>query len=344
MLINDNKLKVPSSKNTNIYKIYYYFIYMSQKNSKKDFKILLLEQINQKAVEDLQAQGYTNIEYHNGQLIESELIEKIKDIDFIGIRSNTFLTKQILSHAKKLKAIGAFCVGTNQIDLEYCKNNNIPVINSKFENSRSVAELVIGEIIMLLRNIPQKNTEMHKGIWTKNSNNSKEIRHKKLGIIGYGFIGSQIGILAEAFGMDVYYFDMQKKETFGNATCLKSMEELLKISDAVVMIVPSIGRYVISEKELDLMKNGSILINAGRGDTLDTKALISALKSGKLAGAGLDVFEKEPNSNKKEFQSELRNFDNVILTPHIGGSTMEAQIGIATDVIEELFKLLNSHL
>jgi D-3-phosphoglycerate dehydrogenase len=314
---------------------------MSQTITKKDFKILLLEQINQKAVDDLRAEGYTNIEYHDGQLSEDELIEKIKDIHFIGIRSNTFLTKQILIHAKQLQVIGAFCVGTNQIDLEFAKSNNIKVINSKFENSRSVAELVIGEIIMLLRNIPQKNTEMHNGIWTKNANNSREIRHKKLGIIGYGFIGSQIGILAEAIGMDVYYFDMQKKETFGNATCLKSMEELLKLSDVAVMIIPARTKnYIISDKQLDLMKNGSIFINAGRGQTLDTKALVSALKSGKLAGAGLDVFEKEPGSNFKGFKSELQNFDNVILTPHIGGSTIEAQIGIAEDVIEELIKLI----
>jgi D-3-phosphoglycerate dehydrogenase len=308
---------------------------------KKDFKILLLEQINQRAVEILKNQGYTNIEYHNEQLDEKTLIEKIKDIHFIGIRSNTFLTKQVLIHAKKLQVIGAFCVGTNQIDLEYAKINNINIINSRFENSRSVAELVIGEIIMLLRNIPEKNAQMHKGIWTKNASNSREIRHKKLGIIGYGFIGSQIGILAESFGMDVCYFDMQKKETFGNATALKSMDELLKISDVVVMIIPAITKeYIISDKELSLMKQGSIFINAGRGETLDTKALITALKSGKLSGAGLDVFEKEPSSNHKEFQSELRNFDNVILTPHIGGSTTEAQIAIAEDVIEELFKII----
>lgn len=314
---------------------------MSLNIDKKDFKILLLEEINQKAVENLQNEGYTNIEYHNKQLTEDELIEKIKDVHFIGIRSNSHLTKQVLIHAKKLVAIGAFCVGTNQIDLEYCKTNNIPVLNSKFENSRSVAELIIGEIIMLMRNIPQKNSQMHKGIWTKNAKNSREIRNKKLGIIGYGFIGSQVGILAEALGMNVYYFDMQKKETFGNATCLKSIEELLKISDSVVMIVPAITKnYVISEKELNLMKDGSIFINAGRGQTLDTKALISALKSGKLAGAGLDVFEKEPGSNFKGFTSELQKFDNVILTPHIGGSTIEAQINIAEDVTEELLKLI----
>ncbi|NQZ85703.1 MAG: phosphoglycerate dehydrogenase [Nanoarchaeales archaeon] len=308
---------------------------------KRDFKILLLEEINQKAVDDLKVQGYTNIEYHNSQLPENELIEKIKDVHFIGIRSNTNLTKEILTHAKNLKVIGAFCVGTNQIDLEYCKSNNIEVINSRFENSRSVAELIIGEIIMLLRNIPLKNAQMHKGIWTKNASNSHEIRHKKLGIIGYGFIGSQIGILAEALGMEVNYFDMMKKETFGNAKSLKSMEEVLKISDVVTMIIPANTRnYIISDKELNMMKSGSIFINAGRGQTLDTKALITALKSGKLAGAGLDVFEDEPSSNEEEFISELREFDNVILTPHVGGSTTEAQIGIATDVIEELIKLI----
>ncbi len=314
---------------------------MSLNIDKKDFKILLLEEINPKAVENLKAEGYTNIEYHNTQLPEDELIKKIKDIHFIGIRSNSFLTKQVLIHAKNLVAIGAFCVGTNQIDLEYCKTNNIKVINSKFENSRSVAELIIGEIIMLMRNIPEKNAQMHRGIWTKNARNSREIRLKKLGIIGYGFIGSQVGILAESLGMDVYYYDMQKKETFGNVTCLKSMEELLKISDVITMIIPAATKsHIISKNELDLMKDGSIFINAGRGETLDTKALISALKSGKLAGAGLDVFEKEPGSNFKGFKSELQKFDNVILTPHIGGSTTEAQIGIADDVTEELLKLI----
>lgn len=308
---------------------------------KKDFKILLLEEIDELAVKMLKDEGYTNIEYHNYTLSKDELIEKIKDVHFIGIRSNTHLTKDILVYAKHLKVIGCFCVGTEQVDNKYCNENNIQIINSKYENSRSVAELIIGEMILLMRNIPKKDSMMRKGIWEKNANNSYEIRHKKLGIIGYGFIGSQLGILAESLGMQVNYFDLQKKETFGNATAMESMDELLKISDVVTMIIPGKNtKPIIGERELDLMKKNSILINAGRGETLDTQAVIKALESGKLLGAGLDVFQEEPTSNKMPFESELTKFDNVILTPHIGGSTQEAQKGIAKDVTEEVLKLI----
>ena len=308
--------------------------------NKKDIKVLLLEGIHQSSVQYFTESGYTNVEYFKGALDEKELEEKIKSVHIIGIRSRTNLTKEVLSKAKKLFAIGCFSIGTNQVDLSAAKHLGIPVFNAPFSNTRSVAELVIAEIIMLMREVPAKSAAAHRGEWLKLSSNSFEVRDKNLGIIGYGHIGSQVSILAEAMGMNVYYFDIEKKLSLGKATACSLLVDLLKISDVITLHVPEteLTRNMISKPELDLMKKASVLINASRGTVVDYAAVAGALRNGHLAGVAADVFPEEPASSAEKFHSVLQEFDNAILTPHIGGNTLEAQENIGMEVAEKLVR------
>ncbi|TDT43344.1 D-3-phosphoglycerate dehydrogenase [Halospina denitrificans] len=305
---------------------------------KSKIRFLLLEGVHQSAVEKLNAAGYTNIEHLSHSLAEEDLLEKIADAHFVGIRSRTQLTEKVFDHAKKLVAVGCFCIGTNQVDLEAAKKRGIAVFNAPHSNTRSVAELVLAQTIMLLRGTPEKNAAAHRGKWMKSAKNSYETRGKKLGIIGYGNIGTQLSVVAESLGMDVYFYDVVSKLPLGNATQVGSMKELLALSDVVTLHVPETEstRNMFGARELDQMKEGSILINASRGTVVDIEALSESLRSGKLLGAAVDVFPTEPKSNDEEFVSPLREFDNVILTPHVGGSTVEAQENIGFEVAEKL--------
>jgi len=307
--------------------------------AKDKIKILLLEGLHQSAVQTFKDHGYSNIEYLKTSLPEDELIERIKDAHFIGIRSRTQLTDKVLEAASKLVAIGCFCIGTNQVDLDAALRRAIPVFNAPFSNTRSVAELVLGQIIMLLRGIPQRNAAAHRGEWLKTADNSFEARGKTLGIIGYGHIGTQLGIMAENIGMRVQFYDIENKLVLGNAVQV-DLGSLLKTSDVISLHVPETPqtKNMVGEAELELMKHGAILINASRGTVVDIDALTSALQSQKLAGAAIDVFPVEPKGNDEEFISPLRQFDNVILTPHIGGSTQEAQENIGFEVAGKLVK------
>ena len=307
---------------------------------KNKIRVLLLEGIHESAVIAFNEAGYTNVEYIKTALDADELEQKIKDVHILGIRSRTNLTQKILKKAKKLFAVGCFSIGTNQVDLLAAKQLGIPVFNAPFSNTRSVAELVIAEIIMLMREAPAKNAAAHKGDWLKAARNSFEVRGKNLGIIGYGHIGSQVSILAEAMGMNVFYYDVEKKLSLGKATVCNSVEELLHIADAVTLHVPETESTanMISTRQLNKMKKGSLLINASRGSVVDVNSLAEALKSEHLSGAAADVFPKEPASNDEEFVSVLQEFDNVILTPHIGGSTSEAQENIGAEVTEKLIR------
>ncbi|PVY70646.1 D-3-phosphoglycerate dehydrogenase [Tamilnaduibacter salinus] len=305
---------------------------------KSKIRILLLEGVHQSALDTLHAAGYTNIEYIKHAISETELKEKIADAHFIGIRSRTQLTDDVLQHADKLVAICCFCIGTNQVDLKAATRRGIAVFNAPFSNTRSVAELVLAQAILLLRGIPEKNASAHRGGWMKSAKNSYEIRGKKLGIIGYGNIGTQFSVLAESLGMDVYFYDVVAKLPIGNAKQVGSLKELLNQSDVVSLHVPETPstRWMFGAEQLAQMKPGSILMNASRGTVVDIEALTETLRSGKLLGAAIDVFPVEPRSNDDEFISPLREFDNVILTPHIGGSTVEAQENIGREVAEKL--------
>jgi len=307
---------------------------------KSKIRFLLLEGVHQNAIDTLNAAGYTNIEYITGALPEAELKEKIADAHFIGIRSRTQLTEEVFECAEKLIAVGCFCIGTNQVDLNAARERGIAVFNAPYSNTRSVAELVLAQAIMLIRGIPQRNAACHRGGWMKSATDAYEIRGKKLGIIGYGSIGTQFSVLAEALGMDVYYYDIMAKLPLGNATQVATLEELLSISDIVSLHVPELPstEWMIGEKEIRTMKKGSILMNAARGTVVVIEALAAAIEDGHLAGAAIDVFPVEPRSNADEFESPLRGFDNVILTPHIGGSTQEAQANIGLEVAEKLVK------
>ncbi|MBB5322037.1 phosphoglycerate dehydrogenase [Marinobacter oulmenensis] len=305
---------------------------------KSKIRILLLEGVHQTAVDTLNAAGYTNIEYLTHSLGEEELIEKIADAHFIGIRSRTQLTEKVFDAAQKLVAVGCFCIGTNQVDLQAATRRGIAVFNAPFSNTRSVAELVLAQAILLLRGVPEKNAKAHNGQWQKSAKNSFEIRGKKLGIIGYGNIGTQFSVLAEALGMEVFYYDVVSKLSIGNATQVGTMQELLNIADVVSLHVPETPatRYMFKAEQFAQMKPGSIFMNASRGTVVDIDALADVLRSGKLLGAAVDVFPVEPKSNDEEFVSPLREFDNCILTPHVGGSTMEAQENIGREVAEKL--------
>jgi len=307
---------------------------------KSKIKILLLEGVHQSAVDSLNESGYSNIEYHTGSLSEEDLLERIKDVHFIGIRSRTQLTEKVFAAAKKLVAVGCFCIGTNQVDLKAATKNAVVVFNAPFSNTRSVAELVIAESIILLRGIAEKNAKAHRGIWQKSATGSFEIRNKTLGIVGYGSIGSQLSVIAESMGMSVIFYDVVGKLPIGNAKQVSSLSELLSSSDIVTLHVPEVGstKNLMSTLEFSQMKEGAIFINAARGTVVDIDALCVALENKKIAGAAIDVFPVEPRSNNEEFISPLRKFDNVILTPHVGGSTMEAQESIGSEVAEKLAK------
>ena len=308
--------------------------------AKNKIKILLLEGVHESALEELKAKGYSNIEYIKTSLSNDDLIAKIADVHFIGLRSRTQLTQEVLSHAKKLVAIGCFCIGTNQVDLDAARERGIAVFNAPFSNTRSVAELVLGEILLLLRGIPERNAAAHRGGWLKTANGSFEARGKTLGIIGYGHIGTQLGIMAENIGMNVEFYDIEDKLSLGNATQVHNLTQLLQRSDIISLHVPETPqtKNLIGTAELAVMKQGSILINASRGTVVDIDALAEALTEKKLSGAAIDVFPTEPKSNDEEFVSPLRQFDNVILTPHIGGSTQEAQENIGIEVAGKLAK------
>ena len=315
---------------------------MGQVNSldKSRINILLLEGVHQSAIDCLQRHGYHNIKVHNTALAGDALREAIADAHFIGIRSRTQLDAEILHDAKKLVAIGCFCIGTNQVDTNAAKALGIPVFNAPFSNTRSVAELVLANIIFLLRRIPQKNAACHRGAWDKSAQGSYEARGKTLGIIGYGHIGTQLGILAEQLGMQVIYYDIEEKLSLGNAVQVNSLTGLLEAADVVTLHVPETAqtKNMMSYDEFALMRNGSMLINASRGTVVNIEALSDALQSQHLSGAAIDVFPAEPKAADEEFISPLRQFDNVILTPHIGGSTQEAQENIGVEVAGKLIK------
>jgi D-3-phosphoglycerate dehydrogenase len=308
--------------------------------AKEKIKILLLEGVHQSALEELKAKGYSNIEYIKTSLSDEELIAKIADVHFIGIRSRTQLTEEILSHAKKLAAIGCFCIGTNQVNVSAAQILGIPVFNAPFSNTRSVAELVLGETLLLLRGIPDKSAKAHRGIWNKSAAGSVEARGKTLGIIGYGHIGMQLGILAETLGMKVRFYDVETKLPLGNASQANSLTTLLKEADVITLHVPETAQTqnMMGAAEFEVMKQGVIFINASRGTVVDIDALAEALSTKKVAGAAIDVFPVEPKGNDEEFISPLRGFDNVILSPHIGGSTKEAQENIGLEVASKMAK------
>lgn len=316
----------------------------------KDYKILLLENVNQTAVDILEEQGY-QVEFHKTSLGEEELIEKIKDAHAIGIRSKTKLTQHVLSHAKNLVVIGCFCIGTNQVDLEYAAEMGIAVFNSPFSNSRSVAELVIAYVISLARQLGDRSIELHSGTWNKVSAKCWEIRGKTLGIVGYGHIGTQLSVLAESMGMNVIYYDVLMIMAMGTSKQVPTLKELLRNSDFVSLHVPELPetKGMISYEQFAEMKDGSYLINASRGTVIDISALIEARKSGKIAGAALDVYPNEPPKNGPGLFSnqlniwttDLTSLGNIILTPHIGGSTEEAQSAIGIEVGTALVKYIN---
>ena len=307
---------------------------------KSKIRILLLEAVHQSALNTLQNAGYENIEYIKTSLGDDELKQKISNAHFIGIRSRTQLTEDVFAAANKLLAVGCFCIGTNQVDLTAALGRGIPVFNAPFSNTRSVAELVIGQAILLLRRIPEKNALLHKGVWQKAASGSFETRGKKLGIVGYGNIGSQLSVLAESMGMKVYLYDVASKLPLGNATQVDTLKELMEECDVISLHVPETPatKEMIGAQEFSWMKESAVFINASRGTVVDIEALADALANKSIAGAAIDVFPTEPKSNDEEFLSPLREFDNCIITPHVGGSTMEAQENIGVEVAEKLVK------
>ena len=307
---------------------------------KNKIKFLLLEGIHPSAVDVLKTAGYTQIESVAGALPDDELKRKIADVHFVGIRSRTQLTADVFAHASKLAAVGCFCIGTNQVDLTAARERGIAVFNAPFSNTRSVAELVLAEAILLLRGVPEKSAAAHRGGWLKSAENAYEIRGKTLGIVGYGSIGTQLSVLAEGLGMRVVFFDVVTKLPLGNAQQVGKLKDLLVQSDVVTLHVPETPatQWMIGAAQIDEMKPGSVLINASRGTVVDIEPLANALRQKKLLGAAIDVFPVEPRSNKDMFESPLRGLDNVILTPHVGGSTMEAQANIGIEVAEKLVK------
>jgi len=307
---------------------------------KQDIRVLLLEGVSQTAIDVFTAAGYSQIELHSKALPEDELKACIAEAHIVGIRSRTQLSADVLANAKRLMAVGCFCIGTNQVDLEAAELAGIPVFNAPYSNTRSVAELVIAEAIMLTRGIPQKNAECHRGGWSKSAAGSHEVRGKTLGIIGYGHIGTQVGVMAEAMGMQVIFHDVETKLSLGNARAAISLDDLLSRADIVTVHVPETPatQWMIGADELARMRPGAHLINAARGTVVDIDALDAALRSGHLGGAALDVFPVEPKGNGDAFVSPLTAHDNVILTPHVGGSTLEAQDNIGVEVAAKLVR------
>jgi D-3-phosphoglycerate dehydrogenase / 2-oxoglutarate reductase len=311
---------------------------------KEKLKVVLLEGVHPSAVDAFKADGYTDIDYHEKALPEPQLVEATKNAYIIGIRSATQLTRKVFDTADRLIAVGCFCIGTNQVDLTAAQEHGVAVFNAPFSNTRSVAELVLAELIFLLRGIPLRNASAHRGQWLKTATGSREARGKTLGIIGYGHIGTQVGVLAESLGMHVVFYDLEMKLALGNARQTGTMDELLEVSDIVTCHVPQTPQTdkMINAAALAKMKKGAGLINAARGNVVDIEALVAAIESKHLGGAALDVFPKEPKSNNDEFISALRSHDNVILTPHIGGSTQEAQRDIGIEVSSKLLKYSNN--
>lgn len=309
---------------------------------KEKINILFLENISKAAVKKFTDAGYSSVKQVPGALSEEQLIKEIKNVHLIGIRSKSKITEKVLQHAEKLQAIGCFCIGTNQVDITAAIKKGITVFNAPYSNTRSVAELVIASSIMLIRRIPDKNKSAHEGTWLKESSGSHELRGKKLGIIGYGNIGSQVSVLAEAMGMKVLFYDAETKLPLGNAEDKKTMKELLKASDIVTLHVPDLPstKNIINKTTLKYFKPGSILINYARGEVVDLDALRDSLIAGDLSGAAVDVYPLEPQKNGDKFTSPLQGLSNVILTPHIGGSTEEAQQNIGEDVSNKLFNFL----
>ncbi len=309
---------------------------------KDRIKILFLENISDKAVKNFKQYGYAQTVKISKALTEEELIKEIKDVHILGIRSKTQITKNVLDAAKKLQAIGCFCIGVNQVDLRAATKNGVTVFNAPYSNTRSVAELVIGLSIMLIRRIPDKNKAAHEGVWMKDAKGSFELRGKTMGIIGYGNIGTQVSVLAEAIGMKVKFYDVETKLPLGNAEDAKSLKELLSKSDIVTLHVPETTstKNLINKTNLKHFKKGGILINYARGEVVDLDALRKFILDGHIGGAAIDVFPWEPEKNGDRFQSPLQDLPNVILTPHIGGSTEEAQENIGEDVSVKLFNFL----
>lgn len=324
------------------------FLYLNKLNTvisypKNRINVLLLENVHPIAVEMMRAEGF-NVEIYPAALTEDELCEKIKNVSVLGVRSKTNVTARVLENANRLMAIGAFCIGTNQIDLKEATRKGIAVFNAPFSNTRSVVELAIAEMIMLIRGIPDKSIKMHQGIWDKSAKGSFEVRGKKLGLIGYGNIGSQLSVLAESLGMKVLYYDREEKLALGNATKLKSLKELLEQADVISLHVDGrdANTNLIGEREFAWMKKGVIFMNLSRGHVVDIKALRENILNGKIAGCSIDVFPYEPVSNDEEFQSELRGLPNTLLTPHIGGSTLEAQENIGQFVPAKFMDYINT--
>lgn len=323
--------------------LYHNNLSRSQSYPKSRIKVLLLENVHPVAVQLFEQEGF-NVEIRKGALDEDELIEAIRDVSILGIRSKTNVTARVLEHANKLMTIGAFCIGTNQIDLTACTERGVAVFNAPYSNTRSVVELAIGEIIMLIRGIVPKSNSMHRGDWDKSAKNSYEVRGKKLGLVGYGNIGTQLSVVAEALGMEVYFYDIVDKLALGNTRKCKTLDELLAVSDIISLHTDGRkeNKNLIGEREFGLMKTGVIFLNLSRGHIVDIPALVNAIKQGKVIGAGVDVFPQEPKTNSEEFMSDLRDLPNVILTPHIGGSTEEAQANIGNFVPAKLLEYINN--
>ncbi len=309
---------------------------------KEKINILFLENISEKAVQQFKQNGYVNVRKLSGALSEDELIKEVKDVHLLGIRSKSLITKKVLHAATKLQAIGCFCIGVNQVDLKAATEAGVAVFNAPYSNTRSVAELVIGASILLIRRIPDKNIAAHQGIWMKDAKGSFELRGKTLGLIGYGNIGSQVSVLAEAIGMKVLFYDVETKLPLGNATAAKNMKELLGNADIVSLHVPETAqtKNLINKAAIKQMKKGAILINYARGEVVDLKALAVALNEEHLSGAAIDVYPWEPEKNGDHFETPVQGLKNVLLTPHIGGSTEEAQQNIGEDVSIKLFQYL----
>lgn len=319
---------------------------MSEKKNtsypKEKVNILFLENISDAAVKNFKDAGYASVRKLGGALTEDDLVREVKDVHLLGIRSKTQITPRVLEAAKKLQAIGCFCIGVNQVDLKSATEHGVVVFNAPYSNTRSVAELVIGLSIMLIRRIPDKNTAAHKGIWMKEAKGSYELRGKTLGIIGYGNIGSQVSVLAEALGMKVIFYDAVTKLPLGNAIAKKTLKEVVSTADIISLHVPDTAatKNMINKNVLKNFKKGSILINYARGEVVDLDALAKCLTEGQIAGAAIDVFPWEPEKNGDKFTTPLQELPNVILTPHIGGSTEEAQANIGEDVSNKLFQFL----
>jgi D-3-phosphoglycerate dehydrogenase len=305
-----------------------------------DIRVLLLEGVSQTAVKSFKAAGYTQIEFHEKSLPEAQLAERVAEAHIVGIRSRSNLTAEMFQNSRRLMAVGCFCIGTNQVALNAAQARGIPVFNAPYSNTRSVAELVLAEAILLMRRIPEKNMECHRGGWSKSAAGSYEVRGKTLGIVGYGHIGTQIGVLAESLGMRVIFHDVETKLALGNASPAANLSDLLERADIVSMHVPETPstKDMIGAEEFARMKKGAVFINASRGTVVDIPALAAALKSKHIAGAAVDVFPVEPKGNDDKFVSELVGMDNVILTPHVGGSTLEAQENIGIEVAAKLLR------